>query len=209
MLGGAALLAVALLVLAVRVWPLASDQNAPVSTPGAATTALSKRFALSEPSPLPELRFEDAEGRSLSLADFRGKIVLLNVWATWCVPCRKEMPTLDRLQAMLGSPDFQVVALSIDRGGLKPVRDFYAEIGLKHLAMYVDASGQSNAALGLAGIPTTLLVDRDGREIGRFIGPAEWDAPDMVTVIRQAIERPAIETGAPSPSRGNGRKTSG
>lgn len=139
------------------------------------------------PKALPDLRFVDGEGRKRALADFKGKVVLLNVWATWCTPCRKEMPTLDRLQNTLGGADFQVVALSIDRQGLDVVRKFYGEIGIKHLAVYVDRSSRAVRDLSAAGLPTTLLIDRAGREIGRLVGPAEWDAPGMMAFIRRQI----------------------
>lgn len=139
------------------------------------------------PKTLPDIRFQDGDGRTLGLADFHGKVVVLNIWATWCGPCRKEMPTLDRLQASLGGADFQVVALSIDRKGPDVVRKFFGEIGIKHLAMYIDTSGKSARDLGAVGLPVTLLIDRAGREIGRLVGPAEWDTPDMIAFIRQHI----------------------
>jgi thiol-disulfide isomerase/thioredoxin len=125
----------------------------------------------------------------MSLADFRGKVVLLNIWATWCAPCRREMPTLERLQAELGGPDFEVVALSIDRKGLSVVKEFYEELGLQQLGIYVDASGTASRELSALGIPTTLLIDHEGNEVGRLAGPAEWDSPEMVTFIRGYIER--------------------
>lgn len=142
---------------------------------------------LDAPVPVLELTFADADGTARSLADYRGKVVLLNVWATWCVPCRTEMPTLDRLQGALGGPDFEVVALAIDRGGPAVVREFYDEIGVQHLATNVDASGQAAFALGVLGLPATLLIDRNGMEIGRLIGPAEWDAPAMVAFLKSVI----------------------
>lgn len=129
-----------------------------------------------------EIQFEDADGRSRSLNDFRGKIVLLNIWATWCAPCRKEMPTLDRLQTALGGDDFEVVALSIDRR-MDAVRKFFAEIGIQKLATYLDSSAKATRQLGAVGLPTTLLIDREGREIARLIGPAEWDSPDIAAFI--------------------------
>jgi thiol-disulfide isomerase/thioredoxin len=141
------------------------------------------------PRAVPELRFKDGDGRALSLADFRGKVVLLNIWATWCGPCREEMPTLDRLQAKLGGPDFQVVALSIDRAGLGVVSEFYDEIGIKHLAKYIDDSGKASWQLNAAGLPTTLLIDREGREIARHVGPAEWDTPEFVAFFRRQLGR--------------------
>ncbi|MFF0950815.1 TlpA family protein disulfide reductase [Rhizobium leguminosarum] len=139
------------------------------------------------PEPVPALQFTDEAGSPQTLDMFRGKVVLLNVWASWCLPCRKEMPTLDRLQAMLGGSDFEVVALSIDRGGPETVKKFYAETGIQHLATHVDATSQAGFALVSFGLPTTLLVDPLGRELGRLVGPAEWDAPDMVAFLRSAI----------------------
>jgi len=149
-------------------------------------------FAInSQPRVLPTIRFADAKERAMTLQDFRGKFVLLNIWATWCVPCRKEMPTLDRLQAKLGGPDFEVVALSIDRGGPFVVSTFYSEIGIRALRIYVDKTGEASANLGVAGIPTTLLIDRESREIGRKIGPAAWDSPEVVKVIQGYLVAPA------------------
>lgn len=142
----------------------------------------------SPPAPVPALAMADGQGKASGLADFRGKFVLLNVWATWCVSCRKEMPTLDRLQGLLGGPSFEVVALSIDRGGADVARKFYADFGINRLGVYVDASAEAPSKLGLFGLPTTLLVDPDGREIGRLVGPAEWDAPDMVAFLKSAMD---------------------
>ncbi|MER8783904.1 TlpA family protein disulfide reductase [Mesorhizobium sp. M1006] len=109
---------------------------------------------------------------------------MLNIWATWCAPCRKEMPTLDRLQAKLGGPDFEVIALSMDRGGPDIVKKFFAEIGVEHLALNIDTTGKAMFTLGALGLPMTLLIDREGKEIGRLIGPAEWDSPEMMAFIR-------------------------
>ena len=99
------------------------------------------------------------------------------------------MPALDRLQAALGGPDFEVVTLSIDRGGIDVVRKFFADVGIRNLAMYLDGSGQALRALGALGLPTTLVIDREGQEIGRLIGPAEWDTPEMVEFVRCVISR--------------------
>lgn len=137
--------------------------------------------------PLPELNFVDGTGAPRALADFRGRVILLNVWATWCVPCRAEMPALDRLQTTLGGPDFEVVPLSIDRGGVFAVKSFYEELDLRALRIYVDGSGEPLTKLGAVGIPLTLLVDRDGRELWRVVGPAEWDKPAAVNRIRSYL----------------------
>jgi thiol-disulfide isomerase/thioredoxin len=139
------------------------------------------------PAAVADLEFADAEGHPHTLADFRGKVVLLNVWATWCAPCRKEMPTLDRLQAALGGDEFEVVPLSIDRGGAERVRKFYAEIAVRHLSIYVDSSRKVEAVLDTVGLPTTLLIDRQGRELGRVSGGAEWDAPETVAFLKSRI----------------------
>lgn len=143
---------------------------------------------LDAPEPLPELGFVNGEGRELTLEAFKGQTILLNIWATWCVPCREEMPALDRLQAKLGGPDFQVVALSIDRDGLPAVQAFYKELGLQELNIYVDQKAEAAYELGAVGIPTTLLVDPEGREIGRTVGPAEWDGEEVVQFLTQQLE---------------------
>ena len=143
---------------------------------------------LDPPRPLPELRFVDGEGRPLTLADFRGKVILLNIWATWCIPCLREMPTLDRLEAKLAGPDFQVVVLSIDTAGVAVVKKFYKALKLKALGIYVDKTTRARVALGIAGIPTTVLIDRRGREIGRYAGPAEWDDTPAIEFIRRYLK---------------------
>jgi len=139
------------------------------------------------PRDLPEIHFADEEGHELTLGDFGGRVVLLNVWATWCVPCRKEMPTLDRLQARLGGKDFLVIALSIDREGVAPVKRFYQELKFEKLAIYVDPSGKGSRTLVIPGVPATLLIDRQGREIARKMGPAEWDGQEMVSLVEQTM----------------------
>lgn len=139
------------------------------------------------PRPLPDLRFEDANGKARSLADFRGKLVLLNIWATWCPPCREEMPSLDRLQAQLGGPAFEVLALSIDQKGTDQVRKFFAEIDIRSLQIYIDPTAKAGFTLAAPGVPTTLLIDSAGREIGRHTGIAKWDAPDIVADLRRRM----------------------
>jgi thiol-disulfide isomerase/thioredoxin len=140
-----------------------------------------------QPRALPEVHFADQEGRALTLADFRGRVALLNVWATWCVPCRKEMPALDRLQARLGGKDFLVIPLSIDREGVAPVKRFYQELGLEKLGIYVDPSGKGSRSLAVPGVPTTLLIDRHGREVARKMGAAEWDGEEMVSLVERTM----------------------
>jgi thiol-disulfide isomerase/thioredoxin len=176
-----ALIAVAIAVLGFGVRLVLPEESAVVAP---------RNFLMRDsPAAIPALQFSDGEGRARTLADFRGKVVLLNIWATWCLPCRKEMPTLDRLEAALGGPDFEVVPLSIDRGGVEKVKKFYTEIAIQHLAIYVDSSREANSRLDAIGVPTTLLVDRDGREFGRLSGDAEWDAPEMVAFLKSIIAR--------------------
>jgi thiol-disulfide isomerase/thioredoxin len=146
------------------------------------------------PSRVPDLAFKDADGHDKMLADWRGRTVLLNLWATWCVPCRREMPALDALQAKLGGPDFEVVAINIDtRDPGKPLA-FLKDVGIGHLAYYTDQSAHVFEDLKEAGkafgMPTTVLVDRAGCEIGNMAGPAEWASDDGVKLVSAAIGSP-------------------
>ncbi len=139
------------------------------------------------------IAFKDASGRAVSLEDFKGRVVLINLWATWCVPCRKEMPALDELEGKLGGKDFAVLAINLDqRGGDKP-RKFLEEIKAKHLVYYEDPTTnvfQKLKAAGRApGLPSTILVDRQGCELGFMPGPAEWASEDALALIRAAIAK--------------------
>ncbi|MEZ5787782.1 MAG: TlpA disulfide reductase family protein [Xanthobacteraceae bacterium] len=178
----------------------------------ASTAALARRIAplakgevaavvvADAPRQLPALSFSDASGETKTLADWRGRTVLLNLWATWCVPCRKEMPALDALQRELGSERFEVVAVNIDtRDPTKP-KAWLAETGVKALAYYADPSArifQELKAIGKAfGMPTTLLVDTNGCEIASLAGPAEWASPDALALVKAALAgSPAQEDG--------------
>lgn len=164
---------------------LTLDQPANQPAPGATAVGLDK-FRYMEPlKAVPELPFLDGEGRRVDLSEFKDRLVLLNLWATWCAPCVKEMPALDRLQAQLGGPGFQVVALSVDRGGKDQVQPFYQRTGVKNLALYLDPSSASMQTLKLRGLPTTLLVDQEGRELGRIEGAVEWDSPEVIAFLRK------------------------
>jgi len=146
------------------------------------------------PFRVPDLAFKDAEGRDRRLADWHGRTVLLNLWATWCVPCRREMPALDALEGELGGANFEVVAVNIDTRDPQKPRTFLKDAGVKHLAYYSDQSAavfQDLKAVGKAfGMPTTLLVDRAGCEIGEMAGPAEWASDDGVKLVSAAIGSP-------------------
>ena len=146
-----------------------------------------------EPRRLPDLAFNDAAGQPRTLADFRGRTVLLNLWATWCVPCRKEMPALDALQAKLGDERFQVIAVNIDTRNLDKPKAWLDEVGIKGLGYFADPSAkvfQDLKGIGKAlGMPTTLLIDPQGCELGTLAGPAEWASDDAVKLIDAAKAR--------------------
>ena len=124
----------------------------------------------------------------VSLSDYRGKVVLLNIWATWCSPCRKEMPSLDRLQSRLGGKEFQVLALATDEGGIAAVQSFYRRFGIGALDVLVDVSGQSMSKLKIPGLPTTFLIDRDGNAIDVAVGSVEWDSDEVVSFLSAQLE---------------------
>jgi thiol-disulfide isomerase/thioredoxin len=171
-----------------RVTPPAPDK--PVSTMPRSAPVTSTAFnVLDEPRSLPDLHFADGAGRAVRLSDFRGRTVLLNLWATWCGPCRQEMPALDRLQAELGGPGFRVIALSTDAQGVAAVHKFYREVGVERLGVYVDPAHEDMGELGLIGLPTTLLIDPRGREIGRKLGRTEWDSAQMMALIEGYLGR--------------------
>ena len=151
-------------------------------------------FTLLNPAvPAPQASFSDAKGRDLTLAEFEGRVVLLNFWATWCAPCVREMPTLDRVQSKLGGEGLSVVAVSEDRGGLDVVDPFLKQLGLRHLEIYLDPRGTLAREFGLAGLPTTLLIDAEGQLVGGLEGPAEWDSEEAVSLIRFYLDRAAGE----------------
>jgi thiol-disulfide isomerase/thioredoxin len=145
----------------------------------------------SDPRPLPHLAFRDAEGAQKTLADWHGRTVLLNLWATWCVPCRKEMPALDALQAKLGGENFQVVAVNIDTRDPHKPKEWLDKAGIKQLAYFADPSAkvfQDLKAAGKAfGMPTTVLVGPGGCEIGTLAGPAEWASEDAIKLVQAAL----------------------
>src|SRR6476660_6917468 len=144
------------------------------------------------PLRLPDLTFEDADGKPRKLSDWRGRIVLVNLWATWCVPCRKEMPALESLQTRLGGPNFEVVAVNIDTRDPDKPRDFLKDANLTRLGYFSDQKAkvfQDLKAIGRAlGMPTSVLVDAEGCEIATIAGPAEWASDDAVKLIKAAVQ---------------------
>ncbi len=192
LIGAVGLTIIAALILVYELTTIMSDRSqapqvAKADGVGAAPVPLSSQpFSfLDQPAAVPQLTFVDDSERPVSLADFKGRPVLLNIWATWCLPCRKEMPSLDRLQAKFDPAKFLVLTLSIDRAGIPAVKKFYTDLGLKSLGVYVDRSSAALHRLGLIGIPGTLLINADGQEIGRKLGPAEWDSPEVIALLRE------------------------
>ena len=148
-----------------------------------------------QPLKLPDLAFEDAEGKPRKLSEWRGKTVLVNLWATWCVPCRKEMPALDSLQTKLGGKDFEVVAINIDTRDPEKPRNFLKDANLTRLGYFTDTKAkvfQDLKNIGKAlGMPTSVLVDGQGCEIANLAGPAEWASDDAIALIKAAV-KPAM-----------------
>ncbi len=147
------------------------------------------RRARRQAAPLaPALSFKGPDGQAMTLADFKGRALALNLWATWCVPCRAEMPSLDRLQAKSGGPAFEVVAVNVDTARLDRPAAFLNEIGVKNLKRYADPSGDAFETLRLAGsalgLPTTLLIDADGCQLGVVAGPANWESADAAAAVK-------------------------
>ncbi|MDP6813986.1 MAG: TlpA disulfide reductase family protein [Alphaproteobacteria bacterium] len=143
---------------------------------------------LAEPKPAPRVSFRDAKGGKRGLEEFRGKVVLINFWATWCGPCRREMADLDELQDRLGGDRFEILAISSDRKGMPAVRQFYEENKIRHLAAYNNKSAKAQRTFRAFGLPTSVLVDRQGREIGRLVGPAEWASDEAVALLKHFID---------------------
>jgi thiol-disulfide isomerase/thioredoxin len=173
--------------------PGSEGASAPAGRPGGTGLAAYVRGAMTtfvphdEPRDVPTFSFQDGSGAERTIADWKGKVVLLNLWATWCGPCRKEMPSLDRLQGTLGGEDFEVVAVSIDKTNRDKPKAFLDEIAVKNLGLYHDRSAKAGLTLKAFGMPTTLLIGRDGKELGRLVGPAEWDSKDALALLRAVI----------------------
>ncbi len=147
-----------------------------------------KQFTVIEQGgPAPDVKFTNSDGEKVTLADFQGRVLLVNFWATWCAPCVKEMPSLDRLQAKFGSADFQVVAVNEDRGGAKIAGPFLQKIGVFNLALFVDDKMKLMRSLKVRGLPTSFLVNREGRIVGKLAGFFEWDTPKAEALITHYI----------------------
>ena len=146
---------------------------------------------LDEPQILSGLKFKNEDGKTEAISNWKGRVVLLNLWATWCTPCREEMSALDRLQSELGGENFEVMPVSLDRGGTVKPKIFYQKNNIKALRLFIDSSTQIFKTLnkqGLAvGLPTTILIDKEGCAVGTFKGAAEWDSKDAKRLIRSIM----------------------
>lgn len=139
------------------------------------------------PAPAPNIRFVDNAGVEHELLQYRGKVTAVHFWATWCVPCRAEMPQVQAMAAALGGADFQVLPISVDRDGIEIVNAFYAEEGITGLPAFLDRGLKAFRAFRLAGVPATIFVDAEGNEIARVLGERDWGTPEALDVIRKLI----------------------
>jgi len=149
-------------------------------------TKLGEFVPSSQPFTAPAISLADTNGHSVELSELRGKLVLVNLWATWCEPCLREMPSLERLQSRLGER-IAVLAVSEDRGGNKTVEPFSAKLGLKSVKIYIDPKSEVGHAFGARGLPTSFLIDREGKVLGRVEGAAEWDSPKILGVLEPLL----------------------
>ena len=152
-----------------------------------ASAALPLLAVHKSPEAIPEHVFLDRNEKETSLDAYRGRILLVNFWATWCPPCRHEMPALDRLQEALGGPEFAVVAVNLDRNGLKRATEFYELKNIRSLDIHLDPKAEAAGKMRVVNLPTSLLVDRSGREIGRLSGVEEWDSETAIRFFRDIV----------------------
>jgi thiol-disulfide isomerase/thioredoxin len=158
-----------------------------------AADALGDFSPLDVPRPAPDVRFSTRDGRTLSLDDFHGRMVLVNFWATWCQPCIHEMPSLDRLQAKLGG-ELTIIAIAEDRRGGEVVDPFVTKLGLRSLKTYLDPESNASHAFDVEGLPTSYLIDRDGQILGSLEGGADWDTASMIALLRHyAVPRDPVQ----------------
>lgn len=134
-----------------------------------------------------EKAFQTADGSDMSIADFAGKVMVVNFWATWCPPCRKEMPYLDALKGEIGGDDVDVIAIAMDRASVGKIEDFYASIDAAHLEILREPSLRIGTEAGILGMPVTIILDREGREVARLQGEAKWDGPDAKDMIARIV----------------------
>jgi thiol-disulfide isomerase/thioredoxin len=151
------------------------------------SNGLDKLVRSAEPKPLPDFKFSDGAGGEHHLSEWKGKVLLVNLWATWCAPCKREMPSLNRLQTKLEGADFTVLPISLDRTGPDKPRQYLTANKLDKLNLFLDSGSDLIGTLDAPGLPLSVIVDRNGREIARIAGPAEWDSPEAEKIIQDAI----------------------
>lgn len=173
--------------LALGASPAAADLSAAqVDALMAARAGDMKKLVIhKEPRPRLEKAFEDARGAAHTVADWKGEVVVFNFWATWCPPCRKEMPSLDRLKG--AGEGVEVVALSMDRASVPKIESFFQSIQVENLEVFREPTLRIGAEAGVLGMPVTLILDREGREIARLQGEAEWDGPDARAMLKAIV----------------------
>jgi thiol-disulfide isomerase/thioredoxin len=173
---------------------LAQSGGAPAAPEG----PFAEDFTFSDPPvPAPSLVFQGLEGGETTLTAFRGKVVLVNFWATWCAPCVREMPSLQRLHDALAGEGFAVLAVSEDRGGAGVVAPFLARLDLQRLPVYLDPKGRLARAFALKGLPTSFVIDRQGRVVAGLVGPAEWDSAAAKAFMRHYLDQPGPDQPGP------------
>lgn len=192
---GLGVIIIALVVVASRSGPKQEEaKTAPAAVASAPAEAPAPKGAdfvwYDAPKDAPATVFKDAAEADKTLADFKGKALVVNFWATWCAPCVKEMPTLDALQAQMGGDTFQVVTISQDREGAKVAQPFVEKNGWKNLALYVEPQGRFQRDASIRGLPTTIVIDRTGKEVGRVEGEVNWTSPEVVEKLKALASAP-------------------
>ncbi len=204
----AVLVALAISVIVVIYPPHASAEGGKCAAAGRAIVNFQPTLP---PRPVRQVPFIEGLDTARTIADYRGRAVVLNFWATWCAPCVREMPSLDRLQAMVSGEGIEVLTLSEDRGGAPVIERFYKKLGIRNLPVLVDKRGEVLRKLRVRGLPTTLLIDAQGNEVGRVVGPTEWDSPEAIALVRGCLgplpqdRRPGADK-ALKPRPGDGRR---
>lgn len=147
---------------------------------------LGEFIAAASPQPAPQIPMTDMTGNAVALGDFKGKFLIVNLWATWCQPCLKEMPSLEALQAKFG-PALTVLAISEDRGGADAVKPFVEKLGLDKVQIYLDPKSAATKAIGGRGLPTSIVVDADGMVLGKVEGAANWVSDEMLSALKKLM----------------------
>jgi len=166
--------------------PHASAETVDIAAADSDFTA--KYHPLHPPKPVPLTPFFENGDIERTIADYKGKVVVMNFWAKWCAPCLREMPSLDRLQAKMKDQGVEVLALSLDRKGAKDVVPYFKTAIIKNLAVLIDKGRKVARSLGVKGLPTTVIIDKQGREVGRLEGPAEWDSNEVISLLKTHLE---------------------